>query len=108
MQNESDKFLQWSPPQRQRFALDGGTGKKKSAIVIIGFGIRSNLCARKEQITKNLEQINEHHQKRLFLMSYATTDVAIEFYAKNYLYRLISKSEQLNIAENELISMLIG
>ena len=36
----------------------------------------------------------------LFLGSYVKTDVSIQFYATNYVYRLISMSVQLKVIEN--------
>ena len=37
---------------------------------------------------------------------YAKTDVAIKFYAKNYPYKLIFKSERLKIPEKKILCIL--
>ena len=57
-----------------------------------------------EKIAKNLEKIVKKYLKRRFWRSYAQTDVTIEFYAKNYPYRLIFKSVRLKIAENRFLA----
>ena len=43
-----------------------------------------------------------------FLWIYVKTDVTIEFYAKNYAYRLILRSVQLKIAENKSVHVYKG
>ena len=57
-----------------------------------------------EKIAKNLEKIDKNHQKHRFGRSHAQMDVTIEFYAKNYPYRLIFKSVRLRIAENRFLA----
>ena len=57
-----------------------------------------------EKIAKNFEKIEKNYEKRRIWRSYAQTDVTIEFYAKNYPYRLIFKSVRLKIAENRFLA----
>ena len=87
----------WLPrPWRQRFRLGGGGAEKKN----LEFYEKTE----KRKIAKNLRKIEQNHYKRRFWRSCAQTDVTIEFYAKNYPYRLIFKSVRLKIAENRFLA----